>query len=89
MASESRRKEDTANIILKTIIHMKEYWQVWTIISFLIGSMAWCLNAIKSVNIVPSLEARVTVIETKMHTIEEIQKDVRQIRDVLLRYREK
>lgn len=89
MASEQRRKEDTSNVLLKTVIHMKEYWQAWTIISFLIGSMAWCFNAVKSINIVPALEARVSIIETKMQTIEEIQKDVRQIRDVLLRYRDK
>lgn len=88
MASESRRKEDTANIILKTIIHMKEYWQAWTIISFLIGSMAWCFSAAKSISIVPSLEARVSIMETKVQAIEEIKQDVRDIRNAILNHRE-
>lgn len=87
MASESRRKEDTANIVLKIIIHMREYWQAWTVIVALMGAIAWMFNAARSVNVIPSLEARVSIVETKVQAIEEIKQDVRDIRNAVLNHR--
>ena len=82
--AELRRKLDHASELFKIILHIREYWQAWTLISFIVCSIAWGFNAIKSVSIIPLLEARMIIVETKMNSIDEIQKDVRQIRDVLL-----
>lgn len=84
--NDQRRKEDTTNAIFKTIIHIREYWQAWTVIVALMGSIAWIFNAAKSLNVIPSLEARVSVVETKVQAIEEIKQDVRDIRNAVLNH---